>query len=129
MKTLKEKIKDNLELICWTFVPYSAVFNEKLKKKIDISNYHVSKGIIYSSANAFISLLETFTLGIFIWGAIETGTINPKKANKILEERLKQEKIERIIQQQNIYRKQFQTLDENENYVIDSTEFIYRNSP
>lgn len=40
-------------------------------------------------------------------------------------ETLKQNKLEKQIQQQNTYRTQFQTLDKNKDDVIDSTEFIY----
>lgn len=67
-----------------------------------------------------------FTLGgiALFYGIVAApkGSWNYKKWPEIQNQReLKQELIN-----QNYYRKQFQEIDKNKDYVIDSTEFIYR---
>lgn len=84
---------------------------EKKTKPIRLPNT-INRINISAVAIAFLIL---YGLGCLHSG----GDANPFKWGEI------QERIH-LIQQQNYYHQQFHELDKNKDYVIDSTEFIYR---
>ncbi len=78
-------------------------------------------------ANNFVSTMigSTIVIGYFVM-ALNHG-FNPWKWKENVREFQREQKLEKTPHQQNFYRKQFHELDKNKDYVIDSTEFIYRN--
>lgn len=75
----------------------------------------------------FCSLIGIPLLAVYLSSSLSFGA--PMFSNEWKQNRRKyieQQGLEEQIQKQSYYRKQFHKLDLDNNYVIDSTEFIYR---
>ncbi len=112
MKDLKNKILP--------YVPFAAYSR-------DLRNYcEKEEETKFPSNNYLRNVLYSIITGItfLISGAIylEQGSLNPAKWSEIQ----KQREIQQELKTQNSYRNQFHELDKNKDYVVDSTEFIYR---
>ena len=109
-ETLKEKFT--------SLIPGAIIFQKNFTKK------YANKSI---GRNAIITVFGLPLIGGYIFASLSYGAPTFSKEwfqNK--KEHDKNIKQQELIHQQNAYRKEFQQLDQNKDYVIDSTEFIYR---
>ncbi|MEX0919974.1 MAG: hypothetical protein WDZ69_00135 [Candidatus Pacearchaeota archaeon] len=78
----------------------------------------------YSGMNIGISYALFLGGAIYLGGIVGNGSLNPYKWSEIQEQR----EIQREAEIQNFRREKFFELDLNNNGVIDSTEYVYRDS-
>lgn len=116
MKTLDEKVKISEYTFKDIFIPFSHMSLTKTP------NSPVQT--LYEKINLVGSYALLFGGAIYLSGVMNNGSLNPSKWSEIKEQR-EIEREEKIIEQR---REQFYHLDLNNDGVIDSTEFIYRDN-
>ena len=133
MKTLNEKIIDELKIIGVNLIPFSCISEKGIRyihktRHGELPNRPILGGDltnmdkVYFMMNSLISASIIMGGILYLFGSATGKNFSPKK----WPENTKQRKMEQIHYQQNCYRQEFQSLDKNKDYVIDSTEFIYR---
>ncbi len=138
MRNLKDKIINEMKIIGVNLTPF-VCFNNKAQKFIYNARgkFGKDKGFLvgdfgkrdtfYTFLNICGSWLSVLAIGIHIYSSLsfEAPMFSDKwKQNR--KEWINENQIREHTQKQNYYRKQFQQLDKNKDYVVDSTEFIYR---